>query len=59
MEALTLTVFPPKPEKNWTEWVSNTLVISEFAGKTIEIGFKYYNDGKQSVAWEIRNLTVK
>ena len=58
-KALTLTVFPPKPEKNWTEWVSNTLDISEFAGKTIEIGFKYYNDGKQSVAWEIRNLTVK
>lgn len=55
---LTLTVFPPKPEKNWTDWVENTLDISEFAGKTIEIGFKYYNDGKQSVAWEIRNLTV-
>lgn len=58
-KALTMTVFPPKPEKNWSEWVENTLDISEFAGKTIEIGFKYYNDGKQSVAWEIRNLTVK
>ncbi len=58
-KALTLTVFPPKPEKNWTEWVTNTLDITEFAGKTIEIGFKYNNDGKQSVAWEIRNLTVE
>lgn len=58
-KALTLTVFPPAPEKNWTEWVTNTLDVTEFAGKTIEIGFKYYNDGKQSVAWEIRNLTVK
>ena len=58
-KALTLTVFPPKPEKNWTEWVTNTLDITEFAGKTIEIGFKYNNDGKQSVAWKIRNLTVE
>lgn len=58
-KSLTLTVFPPKPEKNWTTWVENTLDISEFAGKTIEIGFKYVNDGTQSVAWEIRNLTVE
>lgn len=58
-KALTLTEFPVKGNGNWTGWVKNTLDISEFAGKTIEIGFKYYNDGNQSVAWEIKNLTVE
>lgn len=57
-KALTLTEFPPKPEKNWTGWAANTINIDEYAGKTIEIGFKYVNDGKQSVAWEIRNFSV-
>lgn len=58
-KALTLTVFPEKGSGNWTGWVENTLDITEFAGKTIEIGFKYTNDGSQSIAWEIRNLTVE
>ncbi len=57
-KTLTLTVFPEKGSGNWTGWAENTLDISTFAGKTIEIGFKYVNDGKQSIAWEIRNLTV-
>lgn len=56
---LKLTVFPEKGTGNWTGWVENTLDISAFAGKTIEIGFKYVNDGAGSVAWEIRNLTVE
>lgn len=55
---LTLTAFPEKGTGNWTGWVENTLDITAFAGKKIEIAFKYVNDGKQSVAWEIRNLTV-
>lgn len=49
---------PEKGSGNWTGWVENTLDISSYAGKTIELAFKYVNDGKQSVAWEIRNLTV-
>ena len=32
--------------------------MSAYAGKTIEVGFKYMNDGKQSVAWEIKNFKV-
>ena len=58
-QQLTLTVFPEKGTGNWTGWVENTLDISSFAGKKIEIDFKYVNDGKQSIAWEIRNLVVK
>ncbi len=57
-QSLTLTNFPEKGQGNWTGWVENTLDISSYAGKTIELAFKYVNDGKQSVAWEIRNLTV-
>ena len=57
-QPLTLTAFPQKGTGNWTGWVENTLDISSLAGKTIEIAFKYVNDGKQSVAWEIKNLKV-
>ena len=56
--ALTLTEFPAKGTGNWTGWAENTVDISAYAGKTIEIGFKYYNDGAQSIAWEIRNFSV-
>lgn len=55
---LTLTSFPEKGTGNWTGWAENTMDISSFAGKTVEIGFKYVNDGAQSIAWEIRNLKV-
>ena len=58
-EQLTLTAFPEKGNGNWTGWAENTIDISAYAGKKIEIAFKYVNDGKQSIAWEIRNLSVK
>ena len=55
---LTLTAFPEKGSGNWTGWAENTIDISAYAGKTVEIGFKYVNDGAQSIAWEFRKLTV-
>ncbi len=58
-QPLTLTVFPEKSGSgNWTGWVENSLDITSLAGKTIEIAFRYVNDGKQSIAWEIKNLKV-
>lgn len=60
-KALTMTEFPAKPTtgSNWTGWVENTISISEYAGKTVELGFKYVNEGgSTSIAWEIRNLIV-
>ena len=57
-QPLTLTAFPEKGSGNWTGWAENTIDISAYAGKKIEIAFKYVNDGKQSIAWEIRNLSV-
>ena len=55
---LTLTNFPAKGTGNWTSFAANTFSLSAYAGKTIEVGFKYMNDGKQSVAWEIKNFKV-
>ena len=55
---LTLTNFPAKGTGNWTSFEANTFSLSAYAGKTIEVGFKYMNDGKQSVAWEIKNFKV-
>lgn len=55
---LTLTNFPAKGTGNWTSFEANTFSLSAYAGKTIEVGFKYYNDGNQSVAWEIKNFKV-
>lgn len=55
---LTLTNFPAKGSGNWTSFAANTFSLSAYAGKTIEVGFKYMNDGKQSVAWEIKNFKV-
>lgn len=57
-QQLTLTNYPEKGSSNWTSFAANTMSLSAFAGKTIEIGFKYMNDGKQSVAWEIKNVKV-
>jgi len=57
--ALTLTEFPSKKATgNWTDFAANTIDISAYAGKTVEIGFKYVNDGKQSIAWEIKNFVI-
>lgn len=55
---LTLTNFPAKGTGNWTSFEANTFSLSAYAGKTIEVGFKYMNDGNQSVAWEIKNFKV-
>lgn len=57
-QQLTLTQFPTKGTGNWTGFAENTINIDAYAGKTVEIGFKYYNDGNQSIAWEIRNFAV-
>lgn len=57
-QQLTLTEFPAKGTGNWTPFAENTIDISAYAGKTVEIGFKYVNDGKQSIAWEIKNFSV-
>ena len=54
-----MTNFPAKGTGNWTaDFALNTMSLNAFAGKTIEIGFKYVNDGKQSIAWEIKNVKV-
>lgn len=57
-QQLTLTEFPTKGSGNWTSFAENTVDISAYVGKTVEIGFKYYNDGNQSIAWEIKNFSV-
>ena len=55
---LTLTNFPAKGTGNWSSFATNTFSLNAYAGKTIEVGFKYYNDGNQSVAWEIKSFKV-
>lgn len=60
MERTHLTVFPPKKESgNWTDFAANTIDISAYDGKKVEVGFKYVNDGNQSIAWEIKNFAIK
>lgn len=54
-----LTNFPPKKDgKNWTDFADNTIDLKEYAGKTIQVAFCYKNDGKQSVAWELQDLSI-
>lgn len=51
--------FPPKPEKNWTEFIANEFDLSEYDGEKIIIGFQYKNEGgKQSRAWELKNFVL-
>lgn len=57
-QQLTLTEFPVKGTGNWTDFAENTIDLSAFTGKTIQIAFKYVNDGKQSIAWELRNFEL-
>lgn len=56
---LALSNWPEKPAKNWSDWVSNDLDLSEWDGQKVEIGFRYLNDGSKSGAWEIKNLVIK
>ncbi len=58
-QQLTMTVYPTKGTGNWTSFATNTLDLKAFTGKKIEIGFKYINDGAQSIAWEIKNFSVE
>lgn len=54
-----LTNFPPKKDgKNWTDFADNTIDLKDYAGKTIQVAFCYKNDGKQSVAWELQDLSI-
>lgn len=55
---IDFTVFPEKPEKNWSAFVANTFDLSAYDGKKIEIGFHYTTDGASSKAWELKNFKL-
>lgn len=43
---------------SWTFSTSGIIDISEFAGKTVEIGFKYESNTSGADQWEIRDLSL-
>lgn len=58
--AITLLDIPQWPEAgSWTFASSGTIDLSAFAGKEVEIGFKYGSSAAGADTWEIKNLTVK
>lgn len=56
-DAWTALAMPTWPEAgSWTFVNSGTVSLADYAGKTVEIGFKY--GCKATDTWEIRNLTL-
>ncbi len=56
-EAWTALTFPTWPEAGaWTFVNSGSVSLADYAGKTIELGFKY--GCKATDTWEIRNLNL-
>ena len=43
---------------NWT-FINSTADLSQYAGQSVTIGFKYTSDGNTSATWEVKNLVVE
>lgn len=55
---ITLT-YPTLPEDgNWSDFETQTIDLTSYAGKKIKIGFKYTSTEAASGTWEVRNVSI-
>ena len=54
--ALTIPTWPEAG--SWTFVNSGDIDLSAYAGKKIEVGFKYASDASGADTWEIKNFKV-
>lgn len=55
---ITLT-YPTLPEDgNWSDFETQTVDLTSYAGKKIKIGFKYTSTEQAAGTWEIKNVSV-
>ncbi|MDE6271237.1 MAG: immune inhibitor A [Muribaculaceae bacterium] len=57
---LAITNFPaaPEPGKNWTDFVENSWDLAAYAGKKVQVAFRYITDGSKSRAWELQDFAL-
>lgn len=51
--------YPEKPAKGWTGFESNTIDLSQYAGKSVRIAFVYTSTENAAGGWEVNNFNVK
>jgi hypothetical protein len=55
---ITLT-YPTLPEDgNWSDFETQTVDLTSYAGKKIKIGFKYTSTEAAAGTWEVRNVSI-
>ena len=55
---ITIT-YPTLPEKgNWSDFETQTVDLTPYAGKKIKIGFKYTSTEEAAGTWEIKNISI-
>lgn len=42
----------------WNPWNTNTVSLNDYAGKKMQVGFKYVSTAEIAGTWEIKNVTV-
>ena len=56
---LTIT-YPDFPEgKNFSNWGDVSLDVASYAGKKVQVGFKYISTSDHAGTWEIKNFNLK
>ena len=50
--------YPNKPTSGWSSFEETTASLSDYKGKTIQIGFKYVGTTESHGGWEISNFKV-
>lgn len=51
-------ITPYASGNDWKEWKTVNIDITEYAGKTIKVAFKYLSTTEASATWEIKNFKV-
>lgn len=51
--------YPAKPSSGYSDFEAQTIDLSAYAGKTIQIAFKYVGHSSGSGTWEVANVEVK
>ena len=55
---ITIT-YPTLPESgNWSDFETQTVDLTPYAGKKIKIGFKYTSTEEAAGTWEIKNISI-
>ena len=55
---LTIT-YPDKPSSGYSDYLSQTIDLSAYANKTIQVAFKYTSTATTGGTWRVRNFKVE